>query len=106
MLPVRSLLFAAAAACPATLIAADYKFEAPQRVTAAGKNIEVEQPGYAFPCMFDIDGDGMQDLLVGQFNDGKIAVYKGIKTADGKRDYAERQWLQAGGEDVVVPGVW
>ena len=47
---------------------------------------------------------GVKDLLVGQFNDGKIAVYKGKQA--GSADFAAREWLQAGGGVAEVPGVW
>lgn len=103
---MKALLIVAAVCCPAALLAADYKFEPAQRVLADGKVIETEEPGFAAPCLADIDGDGIADLLVGQFNDGKIAVYKGAKSETGKLSFGGRQWLQAGGEDAVVPGVW
>jgi hypothetical protein len=102
---VHSVLLACAAATPA-LAAADAAFDAPRKLEAGGKAIEVEAPGYAAPCLADIDGDSVPDLLVGQFNDGKIAVHKGSRGKDGKLVFAERKWLMAGGEVAVVPGVW
>ncbi|GIK52335.1 MAG: hypothetical protein HPKKFMNG_00364 [Planctomycetes bacterium] len=102
---VGTLLLAAAAIGP-SLAAATAQFEAPQKVMAGGKAIEVEQPGYASPCLADMDGDGVPDLLVGQFNRGKIGVYKGLRAKDGKLSFGERSWLQAGGADAEVPGVW
>ena len=89
-----------------TSLAAGAAFEAPQKLKAADKVVEVEQPGYASPCVADIDGDGVPDLLVGQFNDGKIAVHKGTRGTDGKLSFGAHSWLQAGGADAVVPGVW
>ena len=84
-----------------------YQFEAPELVTAGGKIIEVESPGYAAPCLADVDGDGIRDLLVGQFKGGKIGFYKGLKPdKSGKLTFAEHKWLQAGGKDAEVPGVW
>lgn len=89
------------------LAAADtYEFEAPVMLTAGGEEIVTESPGYAAPCLADIDGDGVRDLLVGQFRDGKISFYKGLKTDDGKLAFAKQKFLQAEGEDAVVPGVW
>jgi len=96
----------AAAFAPAAVAAPEFKFDAAKKVVAEDKAIETEAPGYAAPCLADIDGDSVPDLLVGQFNDGKIAVYKGVKSEDGKLTFGKRQWLQAGGEDAVVPGVW
>ncbi|MEZ6195157.1 MAG: VCBS repeat-containing protein [Planctomycetota bacterium] len=52
--------------------------------------------------MADLDGDGIRDLLVGQFAEGKIAFYRGL----GKGRFGRRAWVTAGGETVRVPGVW
>jgi hypothetical protein len=78
------------------------EFEAPVIVKAGDKAVRVESPGYAAPCWADVDHDGKKDLLVGQFNGGKIHVYKNL--GDGK--LADGKWLQAGGADASVPGVW
>jgi hypothetical protein len=78
------------------------EFEAPYRLTADGTPIRVESPGYASPCRADIDNDGDQDLLVGQFSGGKIRVYKNI----GEKELAAGEWLQADGKVAEVPGVW
>lgn len=83
-----------------------YEFDAPVMLTAGGEEIVTESPGYAAPCLADIDGDGVRDLLVGQFRDGKISFYKGLKSEDGKLAFAKQQFLQAEGADAVVPGVW
>jgi hypothetical protein len=77
-------------------------FERPVRLKAGGEAVRVESPGYACPCWADIDGDGKKDLLVGQFNGGKIRFCKNL--GDGK--LAEGVWLQAGGQVAEVPGVW
>jgi hypothetical protein len=78
------------------------EFERPVRWLADGKPVRVESPGYAAPCWADVDGDGKKDLLVGQFNKGKIKVYKNL----GDDKYAAGAWLQAEGSDAEVPGVW
>lgn len=77
-------------------------FEKPVRLKADGKQVSVESPGYASPCVADIDGDGIKDLLVGQFNDGKIKVYSGL----GENKFGKGKWLKAGGKIAKVPGVW
>ena len=64
---------------------------------AGGVPIRVESPGFAAPCL-----DDKKDLYVGQFNKGKIKVYKNL----GKGKFAEGVWLQAEGKDAEVPGVW
>lgn len=78
------------------------EFERPVRLEASGEPIRVETPGYAAPCWADIDGDGKKDLLVGQFNGGKIRVYK--NRGEGK--LAAGEWLEADGAVAQVPGVW
>jgi FG-GAP-like repeat len=82
--------------------AAASDFEPPIMMKAAGKAIRVESPGYAAPCWADVDKDGHKDLLVGQFNDGKIHVYRNL----GDGEFAERTWLEADGQTATVPGVW
>jgi ABC-type amino acid transport substrate-binding protein len=90
------LPFCAAALCSAA------EFERPVRLKAGRVTVRVETPGYAAPCWADIDGDGKMDLLVGQFNKGKIQVCKGL----GGGKFAKSAWLQAEGNVAEVPGVW
>ena len=97
----RRRLAALALLCgPALCSAAE--FERPVRLKADGVAVRVESPGYAAPCWADVDGDGKKDLLVGQFNKGKIRVFKNL--GDGK--LAEGDWLQAEGQVAEIPGVW
>jgi hypothetical protein len=77
-------------------------FQPPVRLTAGDAAVRVESPGYAAPCWADVDGDGKKELLVGQFNKGKIRVFKHL----GAEKFAPGEWLQAGGEVAQVPGVW
>lgn len=79
-----------------------YTFSTPVRLTANGKIIQLEQPGYAAPCWADIDGDGTRELLVGQYRGGKIRVYRNRKD----NEFAVGDWLQADGGVAEVPGVW
>ena len=86
----------------ATAVAGAAEFAAPVRLGGGGEAVRVESPGYAAPCWADIDGDGQKDLLVGQFNGGKIRFYKNL----GQNKLAAAQWLKAEGKVATVPGVW
>jgi hypothetical protein len=106
MKSLHAFMLAAALAGPSALMAGDYKFSAPRQVSGGDKLIEVESPGYAAPGLADLNADGVPDLLVGQFRDGKIGFYKGSKSKDGMLSFGAHEWLQAAGETAVVPGVW
>ena len=95
-----SLTFLACSLGAGVVLAVD--FDSPVRLKAGGEFVRVEIPGYAAPCWADIDGDGKKDLLVGQFHDGQIGVFKGL----GGGKLAAREWLQADGKVAKVPGVW
>ena len=77
-------------------------FEPPVRLKAGDAAVRVESPGYAAPCWADVDGDGKKELLVGQFNQGKIRVFKHL----GADQFASGHWLKADGKEAEVPGVW
>ena len=93
-----SLLFLTASAA----FAGDPEFAPPVRLVADGAAIRVESPGWAYPCLADLNGDGKNELLVGQFRGGKIKVYRHLND----ETFADGHWLQAGGKDVEIPGVW
>ncbi len=83
-------------------VAGAAEFAAPVRLDGGGEAVRVESPGYAAPWWADVDGDGKKDLLVGQFNNGKIRVYRNL----GENKLAAGQWLKAEGQVAEVPGVW
>jgi|SRR6516164_7935308 hypothetical protein len=99
---MKRLLFSALAVLGLSAWCGAAEFEPPVMLKADGKPVRVESPGYAAPCWADLDGKGTKDLLVGQFKGGKISVYK--NRGGGK--LAAGAWLQAGGKDAEVPGVW
>lgn len=77
-------------------------FAAPVRLRAGNQFVHTESPGWAAPAWFDVDRDGVKDLVVGQFAGGKMVLCRGQK--DGS--FAAQEWLQADGDVAEVPGVW
>ena len=75
-------------------------FGGPVPVMAGGRAINVEV-GHAAPAWSDLTGDGVPDLIVGQFGEGKARVYKNYGSAANPafRDFT---FLQAGGQTATV----
>ncbi len=73
----------------------------PVRLEAAGKPIDTDI-GHAAPFVGDFDGDGKLDLLVGQFGDGLLWVYRNVGT-NARPKFAAGEKFQAGGKDGRVP---
>ena len=80
----------------------------PFRVKAGESFIDVEV-GHAAPLFMDFDGDGLEDLLVGEFgsdagsgDEGKLRVYRNVGTK-GEPRFTEHKLFQAEGADGKVP---
>ncbi|MHB8956911.1 MAG: hypothetical protein ACYC4U_28445 [Pirellulaceae bacterium] len=74
----------------------------PVRLQADGKVIDTGDAwGHAGPCIEDIDGDGLHDLIVGDFS-GQFRFYRNAGTNE-QPVYESRGYLQAGGEAAKVP---
>ena len=97
-----------AAALPAALLASPLNAEdrgelaPPVRVTVAGKPLDVGGVGYAAPFVGDCDGDGVHDLLVGQFAEGKLRIYRNEGTNDRPR-FETFTWFLEGKPEGRVP---
>lgn len=76
-------------------------FEAPFRVKAQDGWVDSDV-GHAAPYLYDIDGDGKRDLLVGQFGEGKMRIHRNLGT-NAKPDFAPHAWFQAGGRVATTP---
>ena len=85
---------------------ADFKFAEPVRIKADGNYVKADAPGFACPTMADIDGDGNDDLVVGQFDGGKMKVYRNLSSSSGIPVFGSPTLLTAAGEPAEVPGVW
>lgn len=77
------------------------ELEPPREILAGGEPIDCEE-GYAAPFVHDFDGDGLDDLLVGQFGYGRVRVYRNVGSANEPR-YDDFEWLRAGGTLARVP---
>jgi len=69
-------------------------------VKAGGQPIKVDV-GHAAPILADFDGDNLPDLLVGQFGQGRLRIYKNIGTRTEPK-FDKFEWFQAGGEIAKV----
>ena len=83
------------------------QFEAPRRLRSAdGRVIDCGDRnggGYAAPALHDIDGDGVLDLIVGQFNAGRVRVYRGRAMPKGRPSFDAPVFVRAAGELFAVP---
>ncbi len=52
--------------------------------------------------MTDFDGDGIPDLLVGQFGEGKLRIYRNVGTANVPR-FEGFTWFKTGEQEAQVP---
>ena len=77
------------------------EFDAPVAIEANGTPINVGTGGNASPYMIDWNGDGKQDLLLGQFNGGKVRFYVNIG-ANFAPEFNDFQYLQADGSDISL----
>ena len=78
------------------------EFHPPVRLAVGREPIRLDSPGYASPCWFDVDSDGKGDLVVGQFDGGKMRFYKNR----GAGKLGAGVWIEADGNTAEVPGVW
>jgi len=120
-LPVTFALIAAVALSSHAVMAQE--LGSPIRIHANGSPIDVTV-GHAAPYLRDMDGDGLRDLLVGEFGDvpfdtsrlpaathkkwgdefsqGKLRIYRNIGS-DTNPVFGGFTYLQAGGKDASIP---
>jgi hypothetical protein len=75
---------------------------APVQVRAGGKPIDVNFVGHSAPFYGDVDGDGLKDLLVGQFDEGRLRFYRNLGSNANPR-FEGFRWFEAGGTIGTVP---
>lgn len=81
--------------------AANTELAPPVRLEAGGKPVDTDV-GHAAPFVCDLDGDGIQDLLVGQFGQGVLWIYRNEGTNAAPKLAAGTKFKD-GGEDGTVP---
>ena len=97
---LRSILLAASVTVPLCGVSAG-ELKPPVRLEAAGKPIDTDV-GHAAPFVGDFDGDGVNDLLVGQFGDGILWIYRNEGTSEAPQ-LASGVKFKDGAEDGRVP---
>jgi hypothetical protein len=105
---MKSMVGVCLAMAIATLVVADglaaqqqSTFEPPVRLMAGDEYIDSgDNWGHSGPCYDDVDGDGLRDLIVGDFS-GKFRVYPNVGTADDPK-FGTGSYLQAAGKDAEV----
>jgi hypothetical protein len=78
------------------------EFLPPVQVQAGGRALDVEREGHAAPFVGDFYEDGGLCLLVGQFDDGRLRVYRNAGTRTQPR-FDSYTWFEAGGKVASVP---
>jgi hypothetical protein len=76
--------------------------EKPVKILAGKLPLDVQRSGHAAPFVGDFDGDGLPDLLVGQYTDGKLRIYRNVGTPKRPR-FDGYEWFKAGGDFGRVP---
>ena len=78
----------------------DFTFSGPDSVRDAGVPIDVGY--YGAPVMFDWDGDGAKDMIVGQFSSGWIRFYHNIGP-DSAPEFNGFEYFYASGSQITLP---
>lgn len=80
--------------------AAAVEFEEPFKVMVGDNPIDVPV-GHAAPFMHDITGNGLPDLLVGQFGQGRVRLLPNVGSP-GEPRFSEWSYLEAGGKPAAI----
>jgi hypothetical protein len=95
-------LFAALLLAAPLFAAAPDELLSPVQVQAGGRPLDVEHVGHAAPFVGDFDEDGGLCLLVGQFDNGRLRIYRNTGTR-AKPRFDSYTWFTAGGRIARVP---
>jgi hypothetical protein len=74
----------------------------PVPIMVGERPLDVEREGHAAPFVGDFDGDGVMDLLVGQFDGGRLRIYRN-KGSNSQPKFDSYTWFEAGDKIASVP---
>src|SRR5437899_12416223 len=74
----------------------------PVQIQAGGRALDIEHEGHSAPFIGDFYEDGGLALLVGQYYDGRLRIYRNIGTR-AKPRFDSYTWFEAGGKIASVP---
>jgi len=74
----------------------------PVHILAGGKPIDVERSGHSAPFVGDFFEDGTLALLVGQYHEGRLRIYRNTGTRSQPK-FDSFTWFEAGGKIASVP---
>jgi hypothetical protein len=74
----------------------------PVHIHAGAGPLDVERDGHAAPFVGDFFEDGTMCLLVGQYHEGRLRIYRNGGTRT-KPKFDKYTWFEAGGKIASVP---
>ena len=77
-------------------------FVPPKKLLAGDKVIDVQRIGHSAPFLGDVDGDGQDDLLVGEYYEGRLRIFRNVGSNHHPK-FDNHEWFQAGGALGRVP---
>ena len=78
------------------------EFLPPRQVLTKQGPVDVQRTGHSAPFVGDIDGDGKDDLLVGEFYEGRMRTFRNLGTNE-KPHFDRYEWFKCGAELGRVP---
>jgi hypothetical protein len=74
----------------------------PVQVQAGGRPLDIERVGHSAPFVGDFYEDGTLTLLVGQYHEGRLRIYRNTGTRTQPK-FESYEWFKAGGAIASVP---